>query len=241
MNSTSRLPRLALVCGVSRLDILQHRLAMSPCLQRGGMPWSASFNAASAAAAFNAMLDSRPEADWLIWAHQDVYLPEGWAPRFAQALQEAMSRWPRLAVAGVYGLHGRGASARRAGHVLDRGRLLRESEPLPCRADSLDELLLAVRIDSGLRMDPALGFDFYATDLVLQARRQGLAAAVLDAYCEHWSDTPTAAPLPFGLVKRIGASAAVFEHKWARELPVTTPCFEIDRKGAVDRFFESLK
>ena len=146
--------------------------------------------------------------------------------------------WPRLAVAGVYGVQGSGPHAVRAGHVLDRGTLLREAAALPRAVDSLDELLFAVRTDCGLRLDPALGFDFYATDLVLQAQAQGWTAAVVDAYCEHWSDTPLACPASQALIARIAASAAVFERKWEQRLPLCTPCFDIARVGATQAFLE---
>ncbi|MBK7509911.1 MAG: hypothetical protein IPI16_18065 [Comamonadaceae bacterium] len=161
--------------------------------------------------AFNATTDSRPRADWLVWAHQDVFLPEGWDRRFAAALRDARFRFPNLAVAGAYGISGAGRSAVRAGHVLDRGQLLKEPAALPCPVNSLDELLLAVRVDSPLRMDPALGFDFYATDLVLQAQEAGLASAVVDAYCEHWSDTPSSGPMPRELFERVKANGHAFE------------------------------
>ena len=102
--------------------------------------------------------------------------------------------------------------------------------------DSLDELLLAVRTDAGLRLDPALGFDFYATDLVLQAQARGLCAAVVDGYCEHWSSTPSQGSAPQSLLDRINASGDVFERKWAHRLPVTTPCFPVEREGDVRQF-----
>jgi len=240
MSDASSLPVLMLVTGVSRIDVLSARLAASPCLQRGGLPWVAHFNCDSAAMAFNATLDSRPQADWLVWAHQDVFLPEGWDSRFAASLREAQGRFPNLAVAGAYGVSGTGRGAVRAGHVLDRGQLLKEPATLPSPVNSLDELLLAVRVNSNLRMDPALGFDFYATDLVLQAQEAGLASVVVDAYCEHWSDTPSSGLMPRELFERVKTNGAVFELKWAHRLPVTTPCFEIARPGDVAAFVDSI-
>ena len=115
MYEAIRLPDLMLVTGVSRIDVLSARLAASPCLQRGGLPWVAHFNCDSAAKAFNATLDSRPRADWLVWVHQDVFLPDGWDSRFAASLRDAQFKFPNLAVAGVYGISGAGRSAVRAG------------------------------------------------------------------------------------------------------------------------------
>ena len=237
------LPSLALVTSVSRMDVLQQRLAASPCLQRGGLPWSAYFNSSSAAAAFNQALDAalaNQGADWLIWVHQDVYLPPGWETQFQQALHDALTLWPSLAVAGVYGVRGAGKDGVRAGHVLDRGQLLKEPTPLPCHVDSLDELLVAVRTDAGLRMDPAMGFDFYATDLVLQAQEAQMCAAVLDAFCEHWSDTPAQGVMPGSLIDRVKRNAVAFEHKWAHRLPINTPCFEIHKPGDVAAFVDKI-
>lgn len=236
------LPSIAIVTSVSRLDVLQQRLAQSPCLQRGGLPWSACFNSTSAAAAFNPALDAQAAqgTDWLIWVHQDVYFPPGWEQLFQQALHAACTQWPTLAVAGVYGVRGVGEQSVRAGHVLDRGQLLKEPEALPCIVDSLDELLVAVRVDSGLRMDPAMGFDFYATDLVLQAQEAGMCAAALDAFCEHWSDTPAQGVMASGLIDRVKRNAQAFECKWAHRLPVKTPCFEIHRPGDVATFVDSI-
>lgn len=236
--------KLSFVACASSLEVLDKRLLSSPCLRPGGHALAVYFNAPSAAAGFNAAMASAADrssgASWLVWVHQDVFLPEGWDARFAQALAEALQRFPRLAVAGIYGIAGAGAHAQRAGHVLDRGTLLREPAPLPCLVDSLDELLLAVRVDTGLQLDPALGFDFYATDLVLQAQARGWQCAVVDACCEHWSGTPASGAVPPAVVARIKASAQVFEHKWVRQLPVTTPCFDIARPGDVAAFIDSI-
>lgn len=242
MSRPSNLPSIAVVTSVSRIDVLQQRLAQSACLQRGGLPWSACFNSPSAAAAFNPALDAQAAqgTDWLVWVHQDVVFPPGWEDLFRQALHDACAQWPTLAVAGLYGVRGVGQQSVRAGHVLDRGQLLKEPAPLPCLVDSLDELLVAVRVDSGLRMDPAMGFDFYATDLVLQAQAAGMCAAALDAYCEHWSDTPAQGEMPPGLIERVKNNGHAFEQKWAHRLPIKTPCFDIHRPGDIAALAASM-
>lgn len=246
--TTTSPTRLSFVACASDVQVLGERLLSSPCLKRGGHPLAVYFNAPSAAHGFNAAMtaatgdssDPTPTASWLVWVHQDVFLPAGWDTRFTQALAQARQQFPKLAVAGVYGIAGSGPDARRAGHVLDRGTLLREPAPLPCLVDSLDELLLAVRVDTGLHLDPALGFDFYATDLVLQAQARGWQCAVLDAYCEHWSGMPAGGAVSPAVVQRIKANAQVFERKWAQQLPITTPCFHIARPGDVAAFIELI-
>lgn len=232
---------LSFVTCVSNQEVLAKRLLASPCLRDGKYPLTAYFNARSAAQAFNATaLGLQEPNSWLIWVHQDVYLPLGWDTQFMAKLGEAQVAYPALAVVGVYGVSGAGANARRAGHVLDRGQTLHEPAPLPCLVDSLDELLFAVRCDSGLRLDPALAWDFYATDLVLQAQLHGYQAAVLDAYCEHWSDTPSHGVFPRKLAQRIAQSGAAFETKWTQRLPVQTTWLSVERTGDVGRFIEGV-
>jgi hypothetical protein len=178
---------------------------------------------------------------WLIWLHEDVWLPDSWEARFRSQLAAAIAKWPNLALAGVFGIDGRAKESKPIGHVKDRGRVLGTSEGLPAIADSLDELLIAIRVDSDLWLDERLGFDFYGTDLVLQAKQNGMCAAVLDAYCEHWSNTPQTGPISPALICRVGQSAAVFEAKWAAALPITTTCFTIKTLGDVARSLTAMQ
>ena len=76
-------------------------------------------------------------------------------------------------------------AAGRIGWVVDRGRMLRDGQELPARVATLDELLLIVKRDSGLRFDPDLGFHLYGADICLQASEQGLAVVALAAQCHH--------------------------------------------------------
>lgn len=236
------MPALHFVTCVSQPAVLAKRLLASPCLAERRYPLSIHGGARSAAEAINHELAQQPAACWLVWVHQDVYLPAGWDQTFIAALATAKQQFAQLAVAGVYGIAAGACDAsntRRAGHVLDRGQLLQEPVDLPCLASSLDELLIAVRVDAGLRADPDLGFDFYGTDLCLAAAQKGLQAVVLDACCEHWADTPHAGFSP-ALLERIRHSGSHFEQKWAAALPLTTPCLTIAQAGDVARCCEAL-
>jgi hypothetical protein len=230
---------LVFVAAVSDLETLRARLCSSPCIASGRRPLLAYFNAKSAAEAFEAAMRAarqRP-GTWVVWVHQDVTLPGDWDMTFLEALRAAQAAVPGLAVAGVYGM----AGTQRAGHVLDRGKLLREPLPLPRAVDSVDELLFAVRADSGLSLEPALGFDFYGTDVVLQAQDRGLGAAVVDAYCEHWSGTPAGTKVPRRLADRIQRSGAAFEAKWAHRFPLHTSWLSLHAPGDVERFLAPLR
>jgi len=225
---------LRFVTCASDQTVLTRRLLASPCIASGKYDLGIYVGAASAAAAFNTEMDRHPLSKWLVWVHQDVFLPLGWDERFVLAIREAELLFSSLAVVGLYGICGAGAQAIRAGHVLDRGVLLKESTQMPCRVNSLDELLFAVRMDSCLRLDPALGFDFYATDVALKALDSGLDVAVLDVCCEHWSSTPRSM-VSQNIVERVSASGEIFEHKWAHRLPLDTPCFSINQVGDIKK------
>jgi hypothetical protein len=236
--------QLQFVTAVSRVDVLGRRLLRSPCIESGRCRLVAHFNASSAAQAFNSTLDAMGTAGgstWLVWVHQDVFLPGEWDKNFLRALQIARRQIPQLAVAGVYGIARGPVPALRAGHVLDRGTLLREPAALPCEVDSLDELLFAVRAGTQLKLEPALGFDFYATDVVLQAQARGFTAAAVDAYCEHWSDTPKGASIPPELAQRILASGRAFEARWSHRFPLETSWLALHAAGDVERFVDSLQ
>lgn len=235
--------KIEFVTCVSDTNVLNERLLSSPCFQERKAPLNAFFNSTSAALAFNSAADALCSVSsdvWLVWVHEDVVLPADWERQFELKLLAAVEIFPKLAVAGVYGHTGQGTEAKLIGAVLDRGTLRIESSQLPCSVDSIDEMLFAVRLDSGLRLDPALKFDFYATDLVLQAREQGWQAAVVDAYCEHWSGTPQFGMPPEALARRIKQSAEVFETKWAHRMPITTTCFSISKPGDVAAYIDSL-
>ena len=115
-----------------------------------------------------------------------MWLPAGWDQCIAEQLDEAERRFGPIGVAGVYGVGqviapGQSVplAAERTGWVVDRGRMLRDGQELPARVATLDELLLIVRRDAGLRFDPDLGFHLYGADICLQASEQGLAVVAL--------------------------------------------------------------
>lgn len=231
-----------IVC-VSNDAVLQRHLLRSPCIQSQKYPVHIHYDCKSAADAFNPYIlgnHSLPENTWLAWVHQDVYLPSGWDRLFITNALAAQNQFPRLSILGLYGVQGAGSSARRVGRILDRGHPLEEKAKLPSLVDSLDELFIAVNHRARLGFDPLLGFDFYGTDIVLQAHKKNMQAAVIEAPCEHWSSSPQNPPFPPELIARIEQSALVFEKKWAHRFPITTPCFEIDRTGSTSAFLRSM-
>ena len=228
------LPISFVVC-VSDDAILTANLLASPGLVGPDSPHEVILihKAPSAGAGLNMGLE-RAQRGWIVCAHQDVFLPEGWDQCLTQQLREAERRFGPIGVAGVYGvgaavsLESKGSSlgAQRIGWVVDRGRPLRDGPELPARAATLDELLLVVPRETPLRFDPDLGFHLYGADLCLQAAEQGLAVVALGALCHHNSRS-------IGLPRAFFPSAEVFARKWAHRLPVATSCVVIDRQGRV--------
>lgn len=200
---------------------LAENLAVSPCFH-GDVPHELITvrGAANIAEGFKAGL-AQASHELVVLVHQDVYLPVGWPDRFLQQWHQAEARFGKIGVAGVYGVAMDGAAPKgiiRAGHVMDRQILLREAAPLPALVQTLDELLLAVRRDTTLSIDPALGFHFYGADLGLQAWKAGLAVVALDALCFHNSLTGTEYGPDFH------QSGEVLKAKWSGELPIATAC-----------------
>ena len=211
MTSSNTLPPLlSFICAVSDFGTASSHLLRSPDLLEQDPLLHLVLGATSAASAFNAIAVDHTQTPWLVWIHEDVFLPKGWISLFESALIDAQQRWPALAVLGVYGttfdhLH--------AGVVLDRGLPLTGGVSLPTLVQGVDEMVVAVRLSSGLRMDPLLGWDFYATDLALQAIEMGFQAAVVHAPCEHWSKTPRRG-ISKALANRLLSSGLAFLSKW---------------------------
>jgi hypothetical protein len=213
-------PLTFVVC-VSNDSLLRANLLSSPCFATGsphelllmrGCP--------SAAAGLNRGLE-QAQNEYVVCVHQDVYLPEGWPERLWQQLELLDTRKP-ADVLGVYGVGRHGADFYRAGHVVDRRHLLVEPVRLPAVVETLDELLLVVRKNAGLRFDEQLGFHFYGADICQQAHRRGAPAMCIDAICFHNSKSSTELPPEFF------SSGRIFAEKWADRLPITTSCARVD-------------
>ncbi len=225
---------LSFVACVSDSSILEANLLSSPCLNDGSPNELVVVTSCPSAADGLNIGIARSETEWVACVHQDVWLPAGWDRCIAQQLDEAERRFGPTGVAGVYGVgevitlcdQSQPLAAGRVGWVVDRGRTLRDGPELPAKVATLDELLLIVRRDSGLRFDPALGFHLYGADICLQARKQGLAMLALAAPCHHNSRN-------IGLPPAFFASARVFARKWTHRLPVAMPCAIIDSGGEV--------
>jgi hypothetical protein len=234
-DTTAGVMPLSFVAGVSDNEIMTNNLLASPCLTAAASPHQVILvrGGPNVGAKLNFGLE-HARNEWVACVHQDVWLPPGWDLVLAQQIQAAELQFGPIGVAGVYGVGDviarpdptQPLSAERIGWVVDRGRMLRDGPELPARVATLDELILVVRRDCGLRFDADLGFHLYGADICLQARERGLAVVAVGALCHHNSRH-------IGLGEGFFESAAVFARKWSHRLPVATPCVIIDRGGAV--------
>ena len=162
-------------------------------------------------------------ADWVLICHQDVYFPAGFGEQLNALLAQIPAEARRHTLLGFVGLSANAATQARepAGFVIDR--LHRADHPASEAAVSLDELAIVVARDTVHRIDPALGWHLWATDLCLSA------------ICEHrvfprivrlplFHNSRTGWQLPEGFAP----SARTLAAKWAGFGPIHTLCGVID-------------
>ena len=176
---------LVAAAAVNDRSVLANCLARSPDIANGAVPLRTYEGYASAASAYNAAIDGTPIGKILILAHQDVYLPAGWADRLVTELNALSAKDPAWAVAGLVGID---SDSVLAGHVWSTGldRVVRGEGALPAPVAALDELLLIVRTSDRPRFDPDLpGFHLYGVDIIQQAAAQGRLSYAIDAPAVH--------------------------------------------------------
>ena len=105
----------------------------------------------------------------MLLCHQDVYFPQGFGQRLNQLLAgiplDEMQR-TLIGFAGM-GVNAQTQSYEQAGFVIDRRQ--RFDHPASDAAVSIDELAIVIVRESVHRIDPALGWHLWATDLCLNA------------------------------------------------------------------------
>ena len=140
--------------------------------------------AASAAIAYNRLIDATTEPV-IIFAHHDVYLPQGWDTLLTARLAELTLLDPNWALFGSFGV---ADDSSNIGPVWSSslGQIVGQVPMGPVPVQSLDELLIVLNRASGLRFDETLpGWHFYGTDIVTQARTRGLTAYAGGLPCIH--------------------------------------------------------
>lgn len=224
--------RFSVVCCINQPEVALSCLLVSPCLAAQAGHQLVLVSGTSSAGAGMAAGLALARHEWLVLVHQDVYLPAGWDVRFGTALDAALVQHPNLAVAGVYGVTAAGVHA---GHVLDRGRWLGAPVTGAVPVRSFDELLLAVRVGSGVCAAAELGWHLYGTDVCLAAEEKGWVAAVVDGPCEHRSALPRMNEAGDAgahqhlrvAATAFGQSAQALLRRWPHAAPVYTPVWAL--------------
>ncbi len=170
----------------------------------------------SASIAYNAGLE-QTTARYCVFAHQDVYLPNGWIDHLATEIASLESIDNNWAVAGLFGVSERGIHVGRVWST-GIGKELGKSFKRPIPVQSIDELIIIIDRNKGLKFDPKLpGFHLYGTDIVQQALAAGLGAYVIHAPVIHNSQRVRTLNGPFL------RSHDYLSKKWKTRLPIRTP------------------
>lgn len=216
--------RIAIATASHNPAILNANLALSPCLASGALPLHVQVDAPSAAVAYNRAL-ADCDADVVVLAHHDVFLPQGWDGLLRARMAEADRTHPGWALMGAFGI---GLDAAHVGPVWSSslGMIVGRVPMAPVPVQSYDEMLIVLRRDAGLRFDEALpGWHMYGTDIVQTARAAGKPALAVGLPCIHNDAYHGALGADFTECYRF------MQRKWAAALPLRTPITKISRSG----------
>ena len=214
---------MIVACASNSDTILHANLAQSPLFAQG-IPLHLERGAPSAAIAYNRALDAN-SAEIMVFAHHDVYLPNGWETLLAARLAEVQAADPNWALFGAFGV---GLDAAHIGPVWSSsiGMIVGRVPMQPTQVQSFDELLIVMRRSANLRFDEnAPGWHMYGTDIVQTARARGLhayAGALPTIHNDRYHDH---------LREDFVQSYSAMRHKWRDKLPLRTPIIKISKSG----------
>ncbi len=213
---------LQIVAAVNDEEVLAHNLMRSAIIRDGEVDLKCYRGATCASQAYNQGLDDTT-ARIVVFAHQDVFLPDAWAGELAHAIAQIEKVDPDWAVIGAFGVDRAG---RPVGHAWSSGlaRRLGGRFAEPVEATCIDEFVIVLNRASGLRFDPQLpGFHLYGADIVLSAAAAGLKSYVADIPAIHNSK-------PVHGYKGGYSDAWHFMcRKWASALPIATLTVPLSR------------
>lgn len=213
---------LTLAVAANNKQVLEANLLASPCLRGAEVDQLlVQEQYASAAIAYNSAMGTSRN-DVLIFAHQDLYLPDSWLSELNCAIGYLNQHDPHWGVLGCFGV---AANKMRYGQVYSAGLgIIGNAIDLPSVVRTLDEIVLVVRKSSGLTFDTALpGFHFYGADICLRAIQKGMNNYAIPAFCVHNTQLNPTLPPDFYECYRH------FKRTWREVLPVHTSCITVSR------------
>jgi hypothetical protein len=224
MSATTPNITVDLAAAVNIRSVLENCLLRSPDVISEDLRLRTYEGFTSAALAYNAALEDS-DADILILAHQDVYLPRGFLERFTAQIASLNVIDPDWKIAGLIGLDDFGKFV---GHIWCTGNGELHGQPVeqPTPVRTLDELLLVVRRGSGFRFDTGLpGFHLYAADAIEMARKEGVRSYVLHAPVVHHSRPVVTLDVGYRRAYRY------MQRKWRKVLPLPNLVCRIERSS----------
>jgi hypothetical protein len=216
---------LGIVAAVSNEKILKENLRQSPLIKNDCTPLLEIRGAKSASEAYNQDLRYFCTADLIIYAHQDVYIPESWYDNLAKALDQLEQQQKKWAVLGVFGKTKQGKAV---GRLWDSGLGIELGMKYftPTRVDALDELLIIINPKAGLNFDEKLtGFHLFGADICASARSLGYQCYAIHAPVIHNSKRIQSLGGDYSRAYRY------LQKKWRRELPLNAICSNITPWG----------
>jgi len=218
---------IKIVAAVNDEETLDQCLAASPDILSGVIPLRTYRGFSSAGKAFNKALGDAMDDQHnirrtrvVVIAHQDVFLPVGFASHLVVTLNALSERVPHWGVAGCIGITAEG-NVRGRTWASSMKKIVGNQFQLPAQIVSLDELILVVNMDSAdsafPRFDPELpSFHLYGTDIVQTAISRGLTSYAIDLPVIHHSR-----PI-VSLGRGYWAAYRFCQKKWRQSLPIPT-------------------
>jgi hypothetical protein len=210
------------VVAVNSHEVLRSNLLASTCLL-GTHPHQIILQEGfrSAAQAYNNALNNSIN-EVVVFAHQDVFLPDNWLLELGASLDFLAKSDPGW---GVLGCWGHAQQGQGHGYVYTNGHGV-DGHPFehPIPVQTLDEIVLIIRKSSNLRFDETLpDFHFYGTDICMSAASEGMACYAISALCIHNARWYNGYPEEFYRCYRHVKNA------WKKFLPIQTSCIRISR------------
>jgi hypothetical protein len=203
---------------------LEADLASSPEIRNGRIGLTVLWDKESAAAAYSQAIKTAT-ARILVFAHCDVYFPQGWFDRLAWEVDRLSAIDRDWAVAGISSLT---YSRELVGRIFDTSLepvfqktsgLFGKALATPVPIVSADEMVLIVRKDSNISFDASLPeFHLYGTDIILEAERRGMHSYGLDMPLIHNAKAQVELGADYARAYRY------MVRKWRDRLPVPTTC-----------------
>lgn len=204
-------------------SIVDANLRLSPDINSGRIRLEEVYDSSCAGAAYNAILD-RTTDEVIIFAHHDVYFPRGWKNLLHERLNELNNFDPNWAILTPFGMGKHDQQLYGPIWSSSLGSIVGRVALNPVEATSIDESVIIIRRDSGVRFDVTLpGFHLYGTDIVQTAIEKKQKSYVMSLPMVHNDSFKPVLDNSF---------SKAFEHqhkKWRKKLPIATPVTTITK------------